>query len=261
MVAPASATDSTRRAPWTHPTGRVRLFDAARGFSVVSMVLFHACYDAAFIYGLPLPFFSGALVAVWRATIAWTFLAVSGWMCSFSRNNLARAGRYLAVAALIFVATTLAAVDDPISFGIVFCIGAATLVDALLERIHREPQGVILAAALVAVFLLCLNVPRGSLGGPFFSLAIPEACYSTPWFAWLGFPGPGFVSGDYYPLVPFALMYGAGIAIGRWFKRVGYPGWMLRAHCRPLEWVGRHALPVYVVHQPALIALFGLLGA
>lgn len=256
-LAPADLASSSH---WTHPSGRVRLFDAVRGFSVASMVLFHACYDLVFIYGVEVPFFSGLFVDVWRATIAWTFLAVSGWMCSFSKSNLVRSGRYLAIAALIFVATSLAAVDDPINFGIVFCIGAATLVDALLEKAGLEPHGLLVAGCLCVAFLLCLNVPRGSFGGPFFSVELPAAWYGTPWLAWLGFPGPGFVSGDYYPLVPFALMYGAGIATGRWFKTRGYPSWVLDAHCRPLEWLGRHALPIYVIHQPALMALFWLLG-
>ena len=33
--------------------------------------------------------------------------------------------------------------------------------------------------------------------------SIPKAVYPTPYLAWLGFPGPDFVSGDYYPLMPF----------------------------------------------------------
>lgn len=224
------------------------------------MVLFHACYDLVFIYGVALPFFVAPYVGIWRATIAWTFLGIAGWMCSFSKNNLARSGRYLAVAALIFVATTVAAVDDPINFGIIFCMGGATLIDALLEKAHLEPRGLICAGILALAFLLCLNVPSGYFGGPFFSVSLPEAWYQQSVLAWLGLPGPGFVSGDYYPLVPFALMYGAGIAVGRWFKAKGYPRWMLTAHCHPLEWLGRHALPIYVIHQVALLGLFTLLG-
>ncbi len=133
---------------WERPVGRVRLFDAVRGFSVVSMVLFHLCYDLVFIEGVDVAWFAPPLQDVWRASISWTFLLVSGWMCSFSHDNLTRSLRYLAVALVIFAATSLAAVDDPISFGIIFCIGAATLADALLERAHLEPRGLVCAAVL-----------------------------------------------------------------------------------------------------------------
>lgn len=88
----------------------------------------------------------------------------------------------------------------------------------------------------------------------------PRRLYAHPGLAWLGLPSPGFVSGDYYPLVPFALMYGVGVAVGRWFAPRGYPRRVLAARCAPFEWVGRHALPIYVVHQPLLLAALALLG-
>lgn len=245
---------------WERPVGRVRLFDAVRGFSVVSMVLFHLCYDLVFIEGVDVAWFAPPLQDVWRASISWTFLLVSGWMCSFSHDNLTRSLRYLAVALAIFAVTSLAAVDDPISFGIIFCIGGATLVDALLGRAHLEPRGLACAAALLALFLLTLGVPSRELGiGPW-EVALPGAWYTHPGLAWLGLPSPGFVSGDYYPLVPFALIYGVGVAVGRWFSPRGYPRWFLAARCAPLEWVGRHSLPIYVVHQPLLLGALALLG-
>lgn len=252
--------NGTTRPALEHPRGRVHLFDAVRGFAVVSMVLFHLCYDLQSIEGLGLPWFRPPLEDVWRDSISWTFLLVSGWMCSFSHNNLTRGLRYLGVALAIFVATTVAAVDTPISFGIIFCIGSATVVDALLERVGAAPRGFAAAAVLFCLFVLTLGVPSGRLGVGPCELVLPRSWYATPWFSWLGLPGPGFTSGDYYPLVPFALMYAAGIAVGRRLKVTGYPRWFLSARCAPLELVGRHALLVYVVHQPVLLGLLTLAG-
>ena len=73
--------------------------------------------------------------------------------------------------------------------------------------------------------------------------------------SWLGFPGPTFASGDYYPPLPYTLLYLAGVCIGRLVALRGEPTWLERLSCRPLEWVGRHALPVYVLHQPVLLAI------
>lgn len=249
-------------------TTRVRGFDVIRGFSVVSMVAFHLCYDLAFIEGVALPWFRPPLQDIWRATISWTFLLVAGVMCSHSRSNLKRAGRYLGVAIAIYVVTSVAAVDTPISFGIIYCMGASTLVAWAVEKLDAWPKttrGLAACAAVLAfAFLVCLQVPiarfgLGWVGGPWAS--VPAEPYESGLLSWLGFPDPGFASGDYYPPLPFSLLYLAGVALGRIMAIVGTPRLLERLACPPLEWVGRHALPVYVIHQPVLLAVSMLLTA
>ena len=240
--------------------GRMALFDVVRGFSVISMVLFHLCYDLRYLYGFGLSFFQPPFQDIWRASISWTFLFVAGCMCSFSRNGTRRAARYLLAAAAIYVVTLIAAVDVPISFGIIFCMGASTLIDAALQRLGIAPKGWLVAAALFVCFLAVLDVPHGSVGIGSFSMALPRQLYATPYFSWLGFPGPGFASGDYYPVIPFTLMYLVGAAAGRAWSEGGFPEWFSKASCPPLEAVGRHALPIYLIHQPAIIAVLELIG-
>lgn len=246
--------------------GRVSGFDVIRGFSVVSMVGFHLCYDLVYIEGLSLPWFRPPFQDIWRASISWVFLLVAGIMCSHSRDNLKRAGRYLAVAAAIFVVTTLAAVDDAISFGIIYCMGISTLVAEGLGRARLLPSSktdtLVGAAAFLCLFLLCLGVPQGkfglsALGGP--SLSLPSWLYATRWLDWLGLPGPGFVSGDYYPPLPYTLLFLAGTCLGRRFAITQTPSWLYDLSCRPLEWIGQHALPIYILHQPILLAISMLL--
>jgi len=55
-------------------------------------------------------------------------------------------------------------------------------------------------------------------------------------------------------------MYLAGAAAGRKWRQQGYPLWTYEVSCRPLQFVGRHALPIYVLHQPLLIGLIELFG-
>lgn len=187
-------------------------------------------------------------------------------MCSHSRSNLRRAARYLGVAAAIYVVTLVAAVDTPISYGIIYCMGVSTLVawllGALLDKVGASQRGArtitVCTVTLVVAFLLCLEVPQGrfglgQFGGP--SVAVPLGPYRSGLLSWLGFPGPTFASGDYYPPLPYTLLYLAGVCIGRLVALRGEPMWLERLSCRPLEWVGRHALPVYVLHQPVLLAI------
>lgn len=236
---------------------RVRLFDAVRGFSVVSMVGFHLCYDLKFLSGMPLPWFAPPFQDIWRASISWTFVFIAGCMCAFSRNNLKRSALYLGVALLVFVATTLAAVDEPISFGIIFCMGACTLIEWLLEKAHMSPRGYGASVVLFIAFVLLLQLPNGLVGIGTLTLNLPSCLYGTPWFSWLGFPGPHFVSGDYYPVLPYLLLYLSGTACCRRWKRKGFPDRLYKPFCKPLELVGRHSLLVYVIHQPILLLLTG----
>lgn len=161
-VGGTDATGWPRGSESARPAGRRRIhgYDVIRGFSVVSMVGFHLCYDLAFIEGVSLPWFRPPFQDVWRASISWTFLLVAGMMCSHSRSNLRRAMRYLGVAAAIYVVTLVTAVDTPISYGIIYCMGVSTLVawllGALLDKVGASQMG----ARTVTV---CTRDPRRGL--------------------------------------------------------------------------------------------------
>lgn len=203
--------------------------------------------------------FAPPLQDIWRASISWTFLVIAGCMCSLSHDNLRRSLKYGCVALLIYLVTTVAAVDAPISFGIIFCMAACTFVAWLIQRAGLCPKGPLPALAFLTLFLSTLGISHGTIGiGPL-SLSLPDAWYSTPWLSWLGFPGPGFVSGDYYPVLPYLFIYLAGASMGWWWADVGYPMILQSLTCRQLEWVGRHALPIYIAHQPILLGICLLL--
>lgn len=237
--------------------GRVRVFDIWRGVSVISMVLFHYCYDLRYLSGVSLPWFAPPFQDIWRASISWSFIFIAGCMCALSRNNLKRGGVYALFAVGIFVVTSVAAVDVPISFGVIYCMAACTLVEWALERLGARPCGYVAAALLFAAFILLLGLPEGTVGiGPL-AAPVPRVLYSTEWFSWLGLPGPHFSSGDYYPLLPYLLLYLTGTACGTLWHQRGYPRWAYANVARPLQLVGRHALLVYVIHQPVLLLLSG----
>lgn len=238
--------------------GRVRVFDVARGIAVISMVCFHLCYDLRFLAGYDLGWFAPPLQDIWRASISWTFLFIAGCMCSYSHDNLRRAFKYLACAALIFVVTFCAKVDVPISFGIIFCMGVCTLTFWLLSRAGLAPHGRVAALIFAVAFCALLGLQDGHIWAFGLWVNVPQALYSTPALSWLGFPGPGFASGDYYPLLPYVLMFLTGASACSTWKERGLPDWCVSKGIRPIEWVGRAALPIYLLHQPLLLLILGL---
>ena len=247
------------QSPHSQAQTRVHVFDVVRGFSVISMVLFHLCYDLKFISGVPLAWFAPPLQDIWRASISWAFVSVAGCMFAYSRDNLRRSLKYLAVAALVFVVTTFAAVDTPINFGIIYCMGACTLTCVLLDRLGFRPCGPAAAAVLFVLFLVLLPLAQGRIGIGGLTFALPRELYATPYLSWLGLPGPTFASGDYYPLLPYLLLYLAGSALGRYFKQGNLPAQVANISCPPLETVGKLALPIYVLHQPLLLMITSFL--
>ena len=241
---------------------RVRLFDTLRGFSVVSMVLFHFYYDLVFIVGIvPSSAFFTPAVDVWRASISWSFLLIAGIMCTFSRNNFKRAAVYLGVAAAVYVVTSMVDKSVEISFGIIYCMGFCTLVAACLLALGFKPKGVAWAIAFFVIFLLLLELPSGRIS--FFGMDIadvPRAPYLSGNFSWLGFPGPDFISADYYPPLPYLFLYLTGWSLGLVLKDRGYPEPVWLFSIPALETVGRYALPIYAAHQPVLLLLSQLVS-
>lgn len=90
---------------------------------------------------------------------------------------------------------------------------------------------------------------------------IPKAVYPLPYLAWLGFPGPGFVSGDYYPLIPFVFMYLTGFfaAQAAQASSLEAPAWAYANPIPVLAALGRHALPFYLLHQPVILGVLELI--
>ncbi len=238
----------------TEGSRRIEGYDAIRGFSVISMALFHFCYDLVELYGVSLPWFKPPFEDIWRASISWVFLLLAGCMCAYSRNNLKRGLQYSGVALAIFIVTYVAKVDVPISFGIIYCMGFSTLLYALLEKAGLKPKGLLAALVLLVCFLATLHLQTRVIGLGGLTARVPESLYSTEWLSWLGLPGPTFSSGDYYPPLPYSLLYLVGTILGHWIKGKGCPKWFKRLDVPVLNFCGRHALAIYVVHQPVLLA-------
>lgn len=229
---------------------RIAFFDSLRGFTIISMVAFHAAYDAAYLFGFEIPWFTDPIIqTVWRSSISWVFLALAGWMTSLSRNNLKRGGVYAAAAGAVFLATSIAGVDTPISFGIIYCMAACTLLyAATAPLLNRFPA----AAGLISCLVLFAA-----------TYTLPNMTYPVEGLAWLGFPSASFVSGDYYPLLPNVFLYLAGAFAARCFDGLhtsGYPMWMMKANVPFLSMIGKLSLPIYLVHQPLLILIFTMVS-
>lgn len=238
-------------------TDRIPLLDELRGLSIVLMVLYHAAYDLT-LFGIALPIFDSPLLRLFlQPLFAGLFIFISGIACRYSRGNFRRGAKTFACAVLVTFVTMLVMPSSPDLFGILHLLGISMGIFALCARAFDRipPAGGM--ALFFALFLLAYGIPAGRLGIGAFSVPLPSMLYTAYPMFFLGFPIKGFTSADYFPLLPWTLLFLSGSFAGTLSRRGCLPGWYYKSYCRPLAGVGRHTLIIYLLHQPLLFLLIG----
>lgn len=234
--------------------------DTLRGLCVVSMVLYHAMYDLVYLKGFPAPWYGDWPGYLWQQSICWTFILLSGLCWNLSRRHLRRGLILVGCGAVITLATWLAMPSQLILYGVLNLLGLSALLLIPLDKALRKLPPWLGLAGAGALFFLTRGVPRGYLGFEGLRLwDLPAALYQWDALAVLGFHSPGFSSTDYFPLVPWFFLYLAGYFLWRVLTPHRKVLELLQPGLRPLSFVGRHSLLIYLVHQPLLMVLFWFL--
>lgn len=244
--------------------GRYNALDSIRGLLLVNMVLYHALYDVVFIKGVPLGWYVGPAGYWWQQGICWGFIFLSGFCFRFSRHPLRHGLTVLGAGVLVTAVTAVAMPGQRILYGVLYLLGAAGLIQCgvwwLWSRLRLPPYPAWLGLLQSGVlFFLTRGVPYGYLGFEDLRiLPLSPWLYQSGWLAGAGFPGPGFWSSDYFPLVPWVFLYLCGYFLWRMVGHRREVMDKLKPGVRPLAFLGRHSLLVYLLHQPALMLIFML---
>ena len=236
---------------------RYHALDALRGITLISMILYHTCWDLVWIFGHDWPWFHGAVAYWWQQSICWTFILLSGFCQPFGKRKLRRAAMVFGSGVLITAVTVLLMPSNRVVFGVLTLIGSCMGIWILLEKpLEKVPALPGLLASLL-LFVVCRDVNRGMLGfeGQFRLARLPEGLYRGWFMTWLGFPDPEFYSVDYFSLFPWVFLYAAGYFCNRALSRTVGLDWLDRPRIGGLEWIGRRSLLLYLLHQPAVYVL------
>lgn len=239
---------------------RFHLVDAVRGLAVVNMVLFHALYDINIIYGKNPTWYSEPLTHLWQQGICWTFIFVSGFTWKWgSKNNLKR-GILLNFYGLVITAVTLIATPSvAVWFGILNFLGCAILLMIPLQKLLEKIPPV--WGMLISFFLFRFldGVPSGKVGIVEFIIGLPRELYRWKVLTPLGFPVPGFSSGDYFPMIPWFFLYLCGYFFYRIFKN--HDSWKKVAvyEFPILSAIGKKSIWIYLLHQPITMLICSLI--
>ncbi len=243
---------------------RYGVLDSIRGLVLVSMVLFHACWDLVYIFGADLDWYHGTGAYLWQQSICWTFIFLSGFCWPLGKSPVKRGVTVFLAGALVSLVTILFMPEDRVVFGVLTLIGSCMVLMVLLDKVlYRLPSG--LGFFLSALcFFLTRNVNDGHLGFEGWDLTeLPRFLYQGMAMTFLGFPEPGFYSTDYFSLIPWVFLFLSGYFLfgflGKRDNRQFLDKYFVRG-IKPFDLLGRHSLLIYMIHQPALYGLFVAIG-
>ena len=236
---------------------RLHLLDALRGFLMLNMIAYHGMWNLVYLFGVKASWYSGTPKYLWQQFICWSFITLSGFCWSFSRNHLKRGALVFGGGAIVSLVTCVLMPENRILFGVLTCIGSCMILMIPLEKWAKKvPAGAGMAVCFL-LFALLRNCPKGSLG--FEGLVItelPRWLYRNNLTAYLGFPQPGFFSTDYFSVLPWIFLFLTGFFLQRFLSERNLNEKLFaKGNVPVLNWIGRHSLIVYLLHQPILYGL------
>ena len=227
---------------------RIKLYDTLRGFMMILVIVFHTAFDLYWVFGKDFGFLhivDAPFVLFLRDFFAVCFIVLSGICTNYSRSPLRRGVIVFLFGLIVTLFSALAMPEMTVRFGILSLIGASMIVVALMRPFHKQVHplfgaAVGLAAFFATVFVFPVEVEINHL-------------------YFLGFITRDFVSGDFYPMIPYYFAFLAGHFFGRWVKEKGYDVRYGGLDIKPLSFIGRNSVYFYLLHQPIVYGVCWLL--
>lgn len=237
---------------------RIVLIDNFRGIALIYMAVYHFLFDMAFV--LPTEWGKAAYYANDKFIIFDTssFILLAGISSAFSRSNLKRGGRLLAIGILFTLVTAMVFPGQAIYFGILQLLGSSMVLYGAFEDFLKKRPALPMLAACTVIFTLTYNISKGFIGiDGLFELPLPAEFLQNNLLYPFGVIKGGFASVDYVPLLPWFFLYFAGTYIGGLIvkHRDRLPSFCYADPLPPLSFIGRHTLIIYILHQPVILAL------
>ncbi len=246
---------------------RIGFLDEIRGALIILMVIYHTIYTLSYTVFYQLYWiFENPVFNALRDIGAGLFIFICGACCIFSRNNFKR-GMIIFFSGIL---VTLVTVwfdygNQQILWGILHFLGLSIILYDLLEKPLSKLKWWLGVPIFALIFILTFGLREGSLFGyvgvPFVNALqwqIPFSVSSIPYLFPLGIISGSFISLDYFPLFPWFFLFLIGTFYGRRLYEGRALNFVYKTHVRPLAFVGRHTLLIYLLHQPVIYGIIYL---
>lgn len=118
--------------------GRYALLDELRGLDLVSMMLYHACWDLVFLFGVQMNWYAATPGHLWQQSICLVFILLSGFCVPLGHHTLRRGATVFGAGVLVTAVTLLFMPEDRVVFGVLTLLGSAMLLTGLLEPLLKK---------------------------------------------------------------------------------------------------------------------------
>ena len=236
---------------------RYTVIDCLRGLAVVCMVAYHLMWDLAYIYGVDMPWFDSEAMHIFQRSIRWAFILLSGFCFPLGRRQWKRGLLILGCSLVITLVSLVAIPDSPIHFGVLTLLGSSMLLTIPVHKLTKKWDPYLVLTIAAALFGLTCRLSQGYV----LHQPMPRAVYANYFTAYFGLPPYGFYSSDYVPLLPWFFAYLMGYGIYRIFEKHNWLRVFSLFRIPPFEWIGRHALIIYMAHQPLVYGLLWVVFA
>jgi len=242
---------------------RYEYLDVLRGITVISMILYHGIWDLVYIVGIKMNWYQSSVGYIWQQSICWTFILLAGFCWSLGRHRLKRGCIVFSAGGIVTLVTLVLMPRQRVVFGVLTLLGSSMLLLIPLEKLLRKVSAKVGLGLSVILFVWFRNVNEGYLGvGDAIFVKLPKEWYDCGWFmTYLGFADVNFYSTDYFSLLPWFFLFATGYFLNRWMREKGWLEYPLfkEIQNKPLAFLGRNSLLVYLLHQPVIYGVVSLL--
>jgi len=210
------------------------------------MVAHHLLYNLTVFLGAPRWIFSNPVFDILQPLFAGLFIFLSGISSRFSRSNIKRGLIALGLSAGITAVTSF--MGMPIWWGVLHLLGFSMLFFGLTHKLWD------LIPKKISPFIFIILIVAGAIATAQITIICPH-----PWMRYvvsvLGWRQYGFVSFDFFPIIPWVFVFLLGTWAGIYVRDKQLPEWFYDYEIPLFPKVGRKALLIYIIHQPILYGL------
>lgn len=245
-------------------TKRYTLLDTIRGITIISMILYHACWDIVYFgLGISPDFLSSRIAYVWQQSICYTFILLAGFCFCMGKHHVKRGLLSLGGGVVISIVTLLAVPEARDVFGVLWLIGSSILITIVIDKIIPQRKWFYAVGLIISLLLFVLfrNTNSGYMGFEGINLVeLPSRLYKGYFMTFLGFMDPSFYSSDYFSLIPWFFLFTTGYFLNKMLECTRFfESTVLTKGIRPISFIGRHSLLIYMLHQVVLYGTMWLI--
>lgn len=215
---------------------RIWELDFLRAIAIVLMVIFHFVYDLNEFVGLNIDYMNGFWYWEGKAS-ALLFMFVSGISSGLSKNTVRRGFKVLGFGMVLTLVTFIAFREEYIRFGILHFLGFSMIIFPVIYRMKNWM--IFLLSAIIA----------------FSYIPLKDAVVDTSLLVPVGIMYNGFVSMDYYPLIPYLPVFMIGVLVYKLYYKNKRSLFNFTIENKYISVLSKNSLLIYLLHQPVLLAI------